>query len=237
MQEVFNHIGAKVGEIADVVLMCGDPNRATIMAEKFLTDANLVSSLRGNKVYTGYFGDRRVTIMASFMGNASMGIYSYELYDIFGVKCIIRLGTAGSLDKDMPLGRLFVATRSITDSNYDLMHEDGKDTTLDASIDLVNLATDTAKDLDIPILQGDMYSKDSFYMSSTLRDKITHTCAKCLEMESGALYRNAAKFGRQALAICTVTDNILTGERMPVIDRENKTQDMFRLALEMAKKL
>lgn len=233
MENFFTHLGEVSGEISKNVIMCGDPVRAEIMTKRFLGDAHLVSTTRGNKVFTGMYKGHKITIMASFMGAPSMGIYSYELYKFFGVENIIRLGTAGSMDASVKLGDIVVCEECQTDSNYMDMHANGKDQILFPSKDLKDKVLSTAKDISCPVKVGKFYCTDTFYADDKKNKYIMSTSSLAVEMENGSLFCNANLFGKKALSICTISDEIYSGGKLSNNDREYLTDKMFYLALEM----
>ena len=228
------HIEAKQGQIAKTVLLAGDPKRVTLMAGKLLKNAKCVNNIRGNVCYTGLYKGRKVSIMSCGMGAGSMGIYSYELYNFYNVENIIRVGTAGSIKDSLKLGDVVVAGSVTTDTNlYRIFAQNGGDVTFLASKKL----STTIKNLPSQYLQdvkfGKVYSSDSFYGDNNLAVK---SGALCVEMEAGALYASARKFKKDALAILTISDEILTGKRLSSKERESSVESMFNLALTLATK-
>lgn len=233
------HISALKGEIADIVIMPGDPLRAYKMAERFLSDCVLVSSTRNNFCYTGTYKNHRISIMGSGMGCASMGIYSYELFNFYDVKTIIRVGTMGSLDKSLKIGDIFVCDKSVTFTNYNgLFYVNSGKAELFPKKSLLNLTQKCANRLKLPITFGTLFCTDTFY-STPSRDKwcIKNLMAKGVEMESSALLDNAKKSNKNAIVICTVSDEILTHKEADSKTRENNFYKMFSLALEIGIKL
>lgn len=228
------HIEAQFGQIAKTVLMPGDPLRAKKMAEKFLTDYQLVSGVRNNFCYTGYYKDKQVSIMSSGMGNASMGIYSYELFSFYGVNNIIRVGTIGALDKNLHIGDVVIGKNIITDTNYDNLYKSKGERQLKSSSKLCSLAKKFSKDNNINAVAGTFYSTDTFYATSTQNKHINSLKVLGIEMESGALYHNAKKLKQNALCLCTVSDEIYSGQQSTSEQRQNNFDKMFLLALEIA---
>ena len=230
------HIAAKKGDFAKTVLMPGDPLRAKYIAENFLTDAQLVNNVRGVQGYTGYYNGKRVSVMASGMGMPSIGIYSYELYNFYGVENIIRIGSAGAMNEKVKLRSLVFAQGACTNSNY--AHQFAMPGTLCpiASFELLAAAVDKAKELDYDYNVGNVLSSDTFYaaepqMASGVWSKMG---VLAVEMEAAALYLNAAHAGKKALCICTISDHLLTGEELSSDERQNSFREMMKLALEIA---
>lgn len=227
------HIGAKNGEFAPTVIMPGDPNRAKFIAEKFLTDAKLINSVRGELAYTGLYKGKPVSVMASGMGNPSMGIYSYELFNFYNVKNIIRIGTCGANNKDIKLASIVLGDTSVTKTNYANI-SNGKIVKLQKTQKLAKLCEKVAKKLNFALVCGNLFCTDTFY-GDELQAKIMadYNCV-AVEMESAALYFNALKYKKNALALCSVSDNLITGECLTADERETSFSNMIVLALEVA---
>ncbi len=231
------HISAKLGEIAKTVILPGDPLRAKKMAKKFLTDAKLVSAVRNNYCYTGTYNGASVSIMSTGMGPASMGIYSYELFKFYNVENAIRVGTIGSLNDELKIGDVIICKNAITDTNFNEIYSLTNLTKTQSSKKLFNLATVVAKEKNIKTFVGDIFTTDTFYSSQKRSDKIRSLDVVGVEMEGASLYDNAKKLKKNALCICTVSDEVLTGKQSSSYERENNFDKMFLLALEMATKL
>lgn len=227
------HISAKKGEFASTVIMPGDPNRAKFIAEKFLTDAKLINSVRGELAYTGLYKGKPVSVMASGMGNPSMGIYSYELFNFYNVKNIIRVGTCGANNKDIKLASIVLGDTSVTKTNYANI-SNGEIVKLQKTQKLAKLCEKMAKKLNFALVCGNLFCTDTFY-GDELQAKIMadYNCV-AVEMESAALYFNAQKYKKNALAICSVSDNLITGESLTADERETGFSNMIVLALEVA---
>ena len=227
------HISAKKGEFAPTVIMPGDPNRAKFIAEKFLTDAKLINSVRGELAYTGLYRGKPVSVMASGMGNPSMGIYSYELFNFYNVKNIIRVGTCGANNKDIKLASIILGDISVTKTNYANI-SNGEIVKLKKTQKLAKLCEKVAKKLNFALVCGNLFCTDTFY-GDELQAKIMadYNCV-VVEMESAALYFNAQKYKKNALAICSVSDNLITGESLTADERESSFSNMIVLALEVA---
>ncbi len=226
------HIKANEGDFAKTVLMPGDPLRAKFIAENFLEDAKLISSIRNIYAYTGKFKGEKISVMASGMGMPSMGIYSYELFDKFGVERIIRIGTAGAINKDLELKDIVVAMGTCTNSNYaSQFNLDGTFAPI-CNYELLQLTAKKAEELNLKIKVGNIISSDIFYNpTNDVYKKWRDLGVLAVEMEAAALYINAAKFGKQALAICTISDKIFEEEYCSAEEREKSFTDMMKLAL------
>ena len=228
------HIAAKLGDFANTVLMPGDPLRSKFIAENFLTDAVLVNNVRGVQGYTGLYNGKRVSVMASGMGIPSIGIYSYELYNFYNVQNIIRIGSAGAMQPDIKLRSLVFAQGACTNSNYAHQFEMPGTIAPIASFDLLRSAVETAEKLRYDYKVGNVLSSDTFYDDGKGSAVWKKMGVLAVEMESAALYLNAARTGKKALCICTISDNLLTGEELSADDRQNSFREMMRLALEIA---
>lgn len=232
------HIQAEYGAFAKTVLMPGDPLRAKFIAENFLQDAVCHNTIRGMLAYTGTYKGEKVSVMGSGMGMPSIGIYSYELYNNYDVENIIRIGTAGAMRKDLKLRDIIIAQGASTNSNYAAQyHLDGTFSAI-ADFTLLRLAVESAEDLNIPCHVGNILSSDTFYTDPASQ---TMDWAKlgilCVEMESAALYMNAARLGKRALGMFTVSDNLITGEVTSAEERQNGFTQMMQVALETALKM
>lgn len=235
------HINATPEDFAKTVLMPGDPLRAKFIAENFLTDAKLVNNVRGIHGYTGTYKGKPVSVMASGMGMPSIGIYSYELFNFFDVDNIIRVGSAGGMNKDIKVRDIIIAQGACTDSNY--AHTFNLPGTFApiADFNLLKTAVKKADELSLSYSVGNVLSSDVFYndfegipenmTSSALWGKMG---VLGVEMEAAALYMNAARSGKSALAILTVSDHLLTGESLSAEERQNSFTDMMTLSLETA---
>lgn len=235
------HINAKPEDFAKTVLMPGDPLRAKFIAENFLSEARLVNNVRGIHGYTGAYKGVPVSVMASGMGMPSIGIYSYELFNFFGVENIIRVGSAGGMNKDVKVRDIILAQGACTNSNY--AHNFNLPGTFCpiADFTLLRKTVEAAESLSLPYKVGNVLSSDTFYNDSEgISGELNATAlwnkmgVLGVEMEAAALYMNAARSGKSALAILTVSDHLLTGESLPSIDRQNSFTDMMKLSLETA---
>ena len=232
------HINAKPQDFAKTVLMPGDPLRSEFIAKNFLQSAVLVNNVRGINGYTGTYKGKKISVMASGMGMPSIGIYSYELFNFFGVDNIIRVGTAGALDKNINLRDIVLAIGASTNSNYASQYNLNGTFSATASYELLSAAYDTAKGKKLPCHIGNILSSDTFYgADESANEKWIKMGIKCIEMEAAALYMNAAYAKKNALAILTISDNIITGETTSSEERQSAFTDMMELALETAIKI
>lgn len=229
------HIAAKEGDFAKTVLMPGDPLRAKFIAETFLTDAVLVNNVRGVNGYTGYYNGKRVSVMASGMGIPSMGIYSYELFNFYDIDNIIRIGTAGSIHPELKIRNVVLAMGACTDSNYGAQYELPGTFAPIASFELLRKAVKVIEEMgNIGYKVGNVVSSDVFYSDRQTTAAWQKMGALAVEMESAALYMNAARAGKNALTICTISDSLVTGEVTTAEERQTSFGDMMKIALEIA---
>lgn len=232
------HIKATSEEISKTVLMPGDPKRAELVAKKFLKDAFLFNNVRGVCGYTGTWKGIPVSVMASGMGMPSMGIYSYELYNVFGVENIIRIGSAGAICEDINVRDIVVGMGACTDSAYGNQFNLGGTFAPICSYDLLKKVMDIGAEKKLDIHVGNLLSSDHFYCDDAegnLRWKKMGVLA--VEMEAAALYMNAARAGKKAIAVCTVSDNLATGQALSSEERESGFSEMIELALDTAASL
>ena len=235
------HINAQPGDFGKTVLMPGDPLRAKFIAETFLENPVLVNNVRGVQGHTGQYKGVKVSVMASGMGMPAIGIYSHELFNVFGVENIIRVGSAGAIQENIQLYDLVLAQGACTDSNWaSQFHLPGTFAPI-ASFDLLTQAVKAAQALGCRYHVGNVNSSDVFYgdhvgvpegLDSVYGLKKMGVMA--LEMEAAALYMNAARYGKRALCICTISDHILTGEETTAQQRQVAFTDMMKVALDVA---
>ena len=228
------HIEAKAGDFAKTVLMPGDPLRAKFIAETLLTDAKLINNVRGVQGYTGTYKGKRVSVMASGMGMPSIGIYSYELFNFYDVENIIRVGTAGVIRPDLKVRDIVIGQGACTNSSYSRQFDLPGDFAPIASFELLQKAVKSAEDMGIKPVVGNLYSSDTFYDDSMGLSKWQKMGVLAVEMEAAALYMNAARAGKNALAICTISDNPFTGEATTSEERQLNFTKMMEIALEIA---
>ena len=227
------HIGAQFGEIAETVIMAGDPLRVKFMAETFLDDAVLFNNVRGMLGYTGTYKGKRVSLMGHGMGGPSIGIYSYELFNFYGVKRIIRVGSAGSMKEDLHVGDLVIAQGACTDSNYGSQFELRGTFAPIADFGLLRQAADTCDHLGYRYQVGNVLTSDAFYNDIPRNDRWIKMGVLAVEMEIAILYMNAARSGNKALAICTVSDHIITGEQTTAEERQLTFTKMMNVAFSL----
>ncbi|MBQ6399290.1 MAG: purine-nucleoside phosphorylase [Clostridia bacterium] len=228
------HIDAPVGAFARTVLMPGDPLRAKLIAEKFMTDAKLVNNVRGIQGYTGLYEGKPVSVMASGMGCPSIGIYSYELYNFYGVENIIRVGSAGALNEKLKVRDVVIAMSAYNSSSYVRQFGFQGDNAPCASWELLSRAMENAGKMGLKVHCGAVYTSENFYSEGDDSAVLGKLGVLAVEMETAALYQNAALARKNALTICTISDHILTGESLPANERQESFTDMIRLALTLA---
>ena len=229
------HIKATSADFAPTVLMPGDPLRAKFVAENFLENARLVNNVRGIQGYTGTYKGKSVSVMASGMGMPSIGIYSYELFNFFGVENIIRIGSAGGLAESIQLRDVIIGMGACTNSSYQEQYGLGGNFAPIASYELLEKAVEEAKKIGVRYQVGNLLSSDVFYNANpNFNDGWYKMGVLGVEMEAAALYMNAAAAGKRALAICTVSDHIIRGEALDADARQNTFTDMMEIALNVA---
>lgn len=238
------HIHATPGDFAKTVLMPGDPLRAKFIAENFLTDRKLVNNVRGVQGYTGLYEGTRVSVMASGMGMPSIGIYANELYNVFGVENIIRVGSAGGMNKEVRVRDIVLGMGACTNSNFAHQYRLPGTFAPVCSYPLLSACVELAQEMKLPFHVGNLLSSDTFYNDEAGLPENERSAALwgkmgvlAVEMEAAALYMTAARSGKNALCICTVSDHLLTGESTSAEERQNSFTDMMTLALKTAKKL
>lgn len=233
------HINLKEGTaFAKTVLMPGDPLRAKMIAETFLTDAELINNVRGIHGYTGTYKGHKVSVMASGMGIPSIGIYSYELYNFFGVENIIRIGSAGGIGENVKLRDVVAGIGANTNSNYGKQFGVCGNIAPTCSYELLATAVEAAKEIGVEMKVGNLFSSDTFYDADPdCLKKWAKAGSLAVEMEAAGLYLNAMHSGKRALAICTVSDLPFTGEACTAEERQNTFTDMMKIALETAVKM
>lgn len=229
------HISSKPGDFAKTVLMPGDPLRAKYIAENFLEDAVLVNNVRGVQGYTGFYKGKRVSVMASGMGQPAIGIYSYELYNFYDVETIIRVGSCGSFSPDLHARDIIVAMGACTNGNYASQYNLPGTFCPIADFDLVKRAAEECEKAGVNYRVGNIFSSDMFYDDANSGMQWAKMGVLGVEMESAALYCNAARAGKKALCICTVSDSfIYPEENTTAEERQNSFTKMMEIALELA---
>lgn len=227
------HINAPAGAFADTVLMPGDPLRAKFIADNYLDEAVLINNVRNVQGYTGFYNGKKVSVMASGMGCPSIGIYSYELFNFFQVSNIIRIGSAGAISPKLRLKDIVIAMSAYTDSGYVRSFGFEGNVAPCCSYDLLSRAMEQSKRLTCNVMCGPVFSSDAFYSDINQTDILARLGVLAVEMEAAALYLNAARSGKNALAICSVSDSLVTGEELSAEDRQNGFREMMELSLSL----
>lgn len=232
------HIDASPSDFGKTVLMPGDPLRAKFIAETYLEAPKLVNNVRGIQGYTGTYKGIRLSVMASGMGMPSMGIYSHELFCFFGVENILRVGSAGALQKNIHLRDIVLGMGACTNSNFASQFCLPGSFAPIGSYKVLKEAVAVAEEMGLPYHVGNLLSSDTFYSDDeTVNEKWAKMGVMAVEMEAAALYMNAARYQKNALAICTVSDHIMTGEATSSAQRERSFTQMMELALNTALRL
>ena len=232
------HISAQKGDFAKTVLMPGDPLRAKYIAENYLRDYKCINKIRNMFAYTGKYNNKEVSIMASGMGMASMGIYSHELFNFYDVDNIIRIGSAGSISDQLEIKDIVIGMGACTDSNYVNQYNLSGNFSAIADYELLMKVSTLIPNIKRKVLVGNILSSDLFYVqdeSSILKWKNMGILAA--EMEAAALYMNAVYANKAALCICTISNKILSNEHCSTDEKEKSFNDMIELALELTLKI
>ncbi|MCQ2463110.1 MAG: purine-nucleoside phosphorylase [Clostridia bacterium] len=238
------HIDASPEDFAKTVLMPGDPLRAKKIAEEFLENAKLVNNVRGIQGYTGEYKGSRVSVMASGMGMPSMGIYCYELFNFFDVENIMRIGSAGAMTEKIQLMDIVIGMGACTNSGFAAQYRLPGTFAPICSYNMLKECIAVADEKGASYHVGNIYSTDNFYTDDEGLEEF-ETSARlwskmgvmAVEMESAALYMTAARCGKNALSVCTVSDHLITGESLSADERQNSFTQMMEIALETAKRL
>ena len=230
------HIAAKKGQIAESILLPGDPLRAEFIAENFLRGAEKYTDIRNMYGFTGTYKGVPVSVQGTGMGMPSMGIYSWELITEYGVQNLIRIGTAGAFTDELALGDIFVALAASTDSNYQHAFDLPGQYSPSASWALLTKALAASSDTGIPFKAGNVVTCDVFYEFCHFCKKWAQMGVQAVEMETAALYMNAAYNHVNALSMISISDNFVTGAKSSVEERQNSFTNMMKLALETAVK-
>lgn len=229
------HIGAKQGEIAEIILLPGDPLRAKYIAETFLEDAVCYNQVRNMLGYTGTYKGQRVSVQGTGMGVPSISIYIHELMAEYGVQNLIRVGTCGAIQEDIKVRDVIIAMSSSTDSQVNRLRFNQIDYAPTADFELLHQAYQAAVGRGLSVKVGNVFTSDTFYQESLdLYKKLASYQVLAVEMETTALYTLAAQFKRKALSILTVSDHILTGEATSAEERQTTFNTMIEVALEAA---
>lgn len=230
------HIGAQAGEIAETILLPGDPLRAKYIAENFLTDVKQFNGVRNMFGYTGFYKGKRVSVMGTGMGCPSIGIYSYELIHFYGCKNLIRVGTAGALQENVKIRDIVIGMGACTTSNYVKQFRLPGDYSCICSFELLEKAVKAAREKGLKVHVGNILSSDMFYNPDLPQAGMSWAQMGVLavEMEAAALYSNAAAAGVNAICILTVSDSAVTGEATTAEERQTSFTNMMEVALELA---
>ena len=227
------HIGARDGEIADRVIMAGDPLRAKFMAETYLENPVQYNAVRGMLGYTGTYKGKRVSVQGHGMGIPSIGIYTYELFNFYGVKRIIRTGSAGAYHPDLRIGDVVIGLGACTDSNYAAHYNLPGTYAPVADFQLARAAVEKAEAMGINYRVGNILSSDVFYGEDERWREWQKMGVLAVEMEAAALYMNAARSSNEALCICTISDSLVTGEASSAEQRQTAFTNMMEIAFEI----
>ena len=231
------HINATPSDFAKTVLMPGDPLRSKFIAENFLENAKLINNVRGIHGYTGTYKNVPVSVMASGMGMPSIGIYSHELYSQYGVENIMRIGSAGAISPKLKLRDVVAGQGACTNSNFAHQYQLPGTFAPIADFTLLETAVSVARGMGVEMPVGNLLSSDTFYDASQSTMKWAKMGVLAVEMEAAALYMTAASLGKRALAICSISDNLVTGEELPPEDRQTTFTNMMKIGLEIAVKM
>ncbi|OON94126.1 MAG: purine-nucleoside phosphorylase [Candidatus Epulonipiscioides saccharophilum] len=227
------HNAAELGDIAKTVLMPGDPLRAKFLADNYLENAKLYNEVRGMFGYTGKYKGKEVSVQGHGMGIPSIGIYSYELYKFYDVDTIIRIGSAGAIDPTLHIGDIIIGLGACTNSNYQSQYNLPGTFAPIADFDLAKRAKEVADKLGYTAKVGNILASDTFYDDSDSLKDWQKMGVLGVEMESAALYMNAARLGKKALTICTISDCPFTGEALSASDRQTNFTKMMEVALSL----
>ena len=228
------HIGAEKGQIAETVLLPGDPLRAKYIADTYLENVECYNEVRGMYGFTGTYKGKRVSVQGTGMGVPSISIYVNELISSYDVKNLIRVGSCGAIRKDVNVRDVILAMTSSTDSQINRVAFGSIDFAPCADFELLKTAYDAAKKRNIPVTAGNVFTADQFYNEDSQIEKLARYGVLAVEMETTALYTLSAKFGRKALSILTVSDHVITGEETTAEERQTTFNDMILLALDTA---
>ncbi len=229
------HNGAEKGDIAKTVLMPGDPLRAKYIAETYLKDVKCFNTVRNMFGYTGTYEGKEVSVMGGGMGMPSIGIYSFELYHFYDVDQIIRIGSAGGISDKVKVRDLVIGMGASTNSNFASQYKLPGTFAPIADFGLLRKAVEIAEEKNIPVAVGNILSSDTFYTDDeTANDQWKKMQILCVEMEAAALYMNAARAGKKALCMLTISDHLYTGEALSAEERQTSFHEMMEVALKLA---
>lgn len=229
------HNGAEKGDIAKTVLMPGDSLRAKYIADTYLKDVKCFNTVRNMFGYTGTYEGKEVSVMGSGMGMPSIGIYSFELYHFYDVDQIIRIGSAGGISDKVKVRDLVIGMGASTNSNFASQYKLPGTFAPIADFGLLRKAVEIAEEKNIPVAVGNILSSDTFYTDDeTANDQWKKMQVLCVEMEAAALYMNAARAGKKALCMLTISDHLYTGEALSAEERQTSFHEMMEVALKLA---
>lgn len=231
------HIESNPSDIANIVIMPGDPNRASFIAKNFLTDYKLINQVRGMDAYTGYYKNKKVTVFPSGMGIPSMGIYAYELFNNYNVDYIIRIGTIGAYNPNLKLGDVILTKRSYSDSSFAKVQDDYNLNYLDSSSYLNNCIVEAALENNIDMVSGNIFTSDVFYEKKDYKQKVIDYDVLGVEMETFGLLQTARISKKQATSILTVSNSFSYSEELTAEEREKSLVNMIKIALDTSLKL
>lgn len=231
------HIESLKNDIANIVLMPGDPKRAKYIADNFLKNVKLVNQVRAMTAYTGYYKGKKITIFPSGMGNPSIGIYSYELFKYYDVDTIIRIGTIGGYSNDLKVGDVVLAETSVTTSNYALIQNGDNRKEINSNMYLNNTINNVAKDNNINLFESRVLCSDVFYDNSDYKELESKYNVVGVEMETFALFHTADMLNKKATALLTISNSFATEEELTSEERERNLNEMIKLALESSLKI
>ncbi len=228
------HNGAEKGDIAKTVLMPGDPLRAKYIADTYLKDVKCFNTVRNMFGYTGTYEGKEVSVMGGGMGMPSIGIYSFELYHFYDVDQIIRIGSAGGISDKVKVRDLVIGMGASTNSNFASQYKLPGTFAPIADFGLLRKAVEIAEEKNIPVAVGNILSSDTFYTDDeTANDQWKKMQILCVEMEAAALYMNAARAGKKALCMLTISDHLYTGEALSAEERQTSFHEMMEVALKL----
>lgn len=232
------HIESKLNEIASIVLMPGDPNRAKYIADNYLKNVNIVNKVRGMLAYTGEYEGKKITIFPSGMGIPSIGIYSYELFNSYGVEKIIRIGTIGAYNPDLKLGDVVITSRAYSDSSFAKVQNNYKKNYLDSDTSINECIVETAEEMNVPYVKGNIFTSDVFYEKEVdwLRRRKQFNVLG-VEMETFGLLQTAKISNKKATSILTVSNSFCFKDELTSEEREKNLNNMIELALKTSLKL
>lgn len=231
------HIESLKNDIANIVLMPGDPKRAKYIADNFLKNVKLVNQVRAMTAYTGFYKGKKITIFPSGMGNPSIGIYSYELFKYYDVDTIIRIGTIGGYSKNLKVEDVVLAETSVTTSNYALIQNGDNRKEINSNMYLNNTINNVAKDNNINLFESRVLCSDVFYDNSDYKELESKYNVVGVEMETFALFHTADMLNKKATALLTISNSFATEEELTSEERERNLNEMIKLALESSLKI